>query len=77
MKEDLIPSQKDKNLFWATIITGVPLAIIAGLFAGAFFRLTELLNWGFWTTFFIFIDFGLLLIILMILMKKQIKPVNK
>jgi len=76
VKDKLMPTPKERNLFWVALICAIPLSIISGLFAGAFFKLIDILQWNLWTVFLMFISSGALLVLIGYLIIKQIKPVD-
>ena len=75
--ENLIPTQKDKNLFWSQLIASIPLAIISGLFTGSFFILPNLLKDNVSILLLFYLNLGLLLVILMAWMKGKIVSVRE
>jgi len=74
--EDLIPTQKEKNIFWASASLSVVVGLISGFFSGAFFRIIELLNYDILIILFFFLDAGLFLLIFVIYAVKKIVPVK-
>ena len=73
---DLIPNQKEKNMFFAGINLSLIAGVIGSFFVGSFFRLTEMSNYSTTNMSLILFDSGLFLLILMIWFRKQIKPIK-
>jgi len=70
-----IPTVKEKNIFWISVITSVVVGMIAGLFSGFAVKLINFKNP--WVTFGIFIVLGTIILVGVIFMSKQVKKVVK
>lgn len=76
MDTELIPTQKDKNIFWMQLMASVPLAIIAGFFTGSFFLLPNIIKDNYMVLLMFYLNMGLFLLVLMAWMKNKIVPVK-
>ena len=73
--ESLIPTQKEKNLFWSSALISVPISIFGGLFAG--FMSNQDIFPSPLIRLSIFLIIGLLIIDSMLIMKNKIIPIPK
>lgn len=77
MNENINPTIKDKNLFWASASLNIGISIITAFFVTSFdYLFTNYFNYGFLVYLLFFFDSGLFILILLLFFKKKIVPVG-
>jgi len=77
MDDNLIPTTKEKNLFWSAVMTNALVSLFGAFFVGSFFYLaTKYLDYGFYLHLFIFLDTGLFLLIIFFYGRNKIIPIK-
>lgn len=73
MNKNLIPAQKDKNIFFANANMGIAGSLLAGITGASFYDLVNIFEISKGWRILYSIVFVLLLIIIMVAIKSQIK----
>lgn len=77
VNKKLMPTQKEKNIFFAGVGVGLVTGLIGNLFISACFYLINYYNVPIETMWFLFALSGLVILIIMLLFFKKIKSVYK
>ena len=70
---NLIPTVKEKNIFWSSVEMSAIVSLVGAFFVSSFFYLsTKYFNYGFWLHFFLFLDSGVGLLLIIFHARKKI-----